>query len=103
MQSSHWLKWKGICFLLLAPDSKGDFIMRRIMLSALLALAGLALALGQPPKTDEEKAVRAAIDSYTAAYNKGDLASLLAHVAPDVDLIEETGTKHTGKANLAEL
>jgi uncharacterized protein (TIGR02246 family) len=77
--------------------------MRRIMLSALLALAGLALALGQPPKTDEEKAVRAAIDSYTAAYNKGDLASLLAHVAPDVDLIEETGTKHTGKANLAEL
>jgi uncharacterized protein (TIGR02246 family) len=77
--------------------------MRRIIVTAVAALAGLALAMGQAQPTDEESAVRAAIDSYTAALNNGNLDALLAHVAADADFIDEGGKQYKGKANLAEL
>jgi uncharacterized protein (TIGR02246 family) len=77
--------------------------MRRIFLSATLGLMGLAWALGQSPTPDEEKAVRAAIESYTAAFNKGDLESLRAHFAADADFIDENGKKFTGGSTLADL
>jgi uncharacterized protein (TIGR02246 family) len=82
---------------------KGDFTMRRIILTATLGLAGLALALGQAPTVEEDKAFRAAVDSYTAAINKGDLDGLLAHIADDADFINDAGKQYKGKASLAEL
>jgi uncharacterized protein (TIGR02246 family) len=75
--------------------------MRYIILTAAAGLTGLALALGQAPTADEEKAVRAAVDSYTAAFDKGDLDGLLAHITDDADFINEDGTQYKGKAGLA--
>jgi uncharacterized protein (TIGR02246 family) len=75
--------------------------MRRIIGIAVVALAGLALALGQAPPADEESAVRAAVDSYTAAFNSGNLDGLLTHVAADADYIDESGKQYKGKADLA--
>src|SRR5262245_16100356 len=77
--------------------------MRCIIVTAAVTLAGLALALGQAPPADEESAVRAAVDSYTAAFDKGDLDGLLAHVAADADFIDDHGKQYRGKAELAEL
>ena len=77
--------------------------MRCIIVTAVVGLAGLALALGQAPPADEESAVRAAVDSYTAAFNKGDLDGLLAHVAADADFIDDSGKQYRGKADLAEV
>jgi uncharacterized protein (TIGR02246 family) len=77
--------------------------MRRIIGSAVVVLAGLALALGQAPPTDEASAVRAAVDSYTAALNDGNLDGALAHVAADADLIDDGGKQYKGKAEIAEL
>jgi uncharacterized protein (TIGR02246 family) len=77
--------------------------MRRIIGTAVVALAGLALALGQGPPADEESAVRAAVDSYIAAFNNGNLDGLLAHVAADADYIDDSGKQFRGKADLAEV
>src|SRR5262249_53685171 len=83
--------------------AKGDLVMRRIIGIAVVALAGLALAVGQPPPADEASAVRAAVDSYTAAFNNGNLDRLLAHVAADADFIDDGGKQYKGKAELAGL
>src|SRR5262249_45498412 len=77
--------------------------MRRVILAAVVGFAGLAWVFGQAPTADEERAVRAAIDSYTAAFDKGDLDSLLAYFTADADFINETGKQYKGKAGLAEL
>jgi uncharacterized protein (TIGR02246 family) len=77
--------------------------MRSIALITLSGLTALAVAFGQGTETDDEKDVRAAIDAYTAAYNKGDLDALLTHVAPDADLIDENGKQYKGKASLGGL
>jgi uncharacterized protein (TIGR02246 family) len=77
--------------------------MRRIIGTSVVALAGLALASGQAPPADEESAVRAAVDSYTAAINDGKLDGVLAHVAADADFIDDSGKQFRGKADLAEV
>jgi uncharacterized protein (TIGR02246 family) len=77
--------------------------MPRIILAALLGLVALRPAMGQAPTAAEEKAVRTAVDSYTAAFNKGDLDGLVAHVATDADFTDEDGKQYRGKASLAEL
>src|SRR5262249_46684754 len=77
--------------------------MRRTILTAVLGLAGLALALGHGPPSDQEKEVRAAIDSYTAAFNKGDLDGVLAHLAADADFVDESGKEFQGKASVTGL
>ena len=74
--------------------------MRRIIWTTVLGLAGLALVSGQSPNADEEKAIRAAVDSYTAAFNKGDLDALLAHYATDADYVDHDGKQFKGKASL---
>jgi uncharacterized protein (TIGR02246 family) len=77
--------------------------MRHIIVSAVAGFAGLALVLGQAPAADAEKEVRAELDSYTAAFNKGDLDGLLAHFAADADFVNDSGEQLKGKAGLAEL
>lgn len=77
--------------------------MRRIIGIAVVALAGLALAVGQAPPADQDSAVRAAVESYTAAFNNGNLDGLLAHVAADADFMDEGGKQFKGKAELAGL
>src|SRR5262245_31102837 len=79
--------------------------MRRIIVTAMVGLAGLALALGQTrtKNEEEESAVRAAVDSYTTAFNNGNLDGVLAHVAADADFISDDGEQYRGKADLAEV
>jgi uncharacterized protein (TIGR02246 family) len=77
--------------------------MRRIILAAVVGLGGLAMLVGQTPAADENKEIQAAADSYTAAFNKGDLDGFLAHFAADADYVDQTGKQHKGKAALAEL
>jgi uncharacterized protein (TIGR02246 family) len=77
--------------------------MKGIVVTLLVGLAGLAFAVGQAPGPDEEKAVRTAVESYTAAFNKGDLDGLLSHVAADADFVNDSGKDYKGKASLAEL
>jgi len=77
--------------------------MRCIIVTVMVGLAGLALALGQATRADEESAVRAAVDSYTYAFNDGKLDGVLAHVAADADFIDESGKQYKGKADLAEV
>lgn len=77
--------------------------MRRIIVTAVVGVTGLALALGQAPPADEASAVRAAIDSYTAALNAGNLDGALALVAADADFIDDSGKQFKGKAEIAEV
>jgi uncharacterized protein (TIGR02246 family) len=77
--------------------------MRCVILTAALALVGLGLVLAQNPKSNEEKAVRAAVDSYTEAFNKGDLNSVMAFFTNDADFIDDNGTLCQGKAKLTEV
>jgi uncharacterized protein (TIGR02246 family) len=74
--------------------------MRRIIWTAALGLAAFGLVWGQAPTADEEKAIRAAVDSYTAAFNKGDLDALLAHYAADAEYVDHDGKQFKGKASL---
>src|SRR5579871_3432417 len=77
--------------------------MRYTIVAALVALAGLALVLGQAPPANDEGAVRAAIDAYTAAFNKGDLDGLLAHLAADADFVDDNGKQYKGKAEVGDV
>ena len=77
--------------------------MRRILVIAMVGLAGLALAWGQAKPANEESAVRAAVDSYTSAFNNGNLDCVMAHVAVDADFIDHSGKLYKGKADLAEV
>jgi uncharacterized protein (TIGR02246 family) len=77
--------------------------MRRTFLITALGLALLGLALGRAKATDEEKEVGAAIGSYTAAFNQGDLDRILAHFATDADYVDENGKQFKGKVSLAEV
>jgi uncharacterized protein (TIGR02246 family) len=77
--------------------------MQRIILAAVVGLGGLAVLFGQTSATDEDKAIESAADSYTAAFNKGDLGAFLAHFAADADYVDQGGKQHKGRAELAEL
>ena len=77
--------------------------MRCALLTAVMGLGGLALALGQTSTESDEKAIKAALASYTAAFNKGELDGLLQCVAADADFIDDKGRQCTGKAALADL
>ena len=77
--------------------------MRRIIGTAMVGFVGLALALGQATPANEENAVRAAVDSYTSAFNNGNLDGVLAHIAADADFIDDGGKQYKGKADLAEV
>jgi uncharacterized protein (TIGR02246 family) len=77
--------------------------MQRIIGTAMVGLAGLALALGQATPANKESAVRAAVDSYTSAFNNGNLDGVLAQVASDADFIDDSGKQYKGKADLAEV
>jgi uncharacterized protein (TIGR02246 family) len=77
--------------------------MRHNIVRVVAGVAGLALVLGQAQAADAEKEVRAEVDSYTAAFNQGDLDRLLAHFAADADFVDDSGNQYKGKASLAPL
>jgi uncharacterized protein (TIGR02246 family) len=52
---------------------------------------------------DDEQAIQKAIDDYSSAFNKGDVAGVLAIWAPDAEYIDETGKSTKGHDALAVL
>jgi uncharacterized protein (TIGR02246 family) len=72
------------------------------MVTAALALAGLTVVLGQTRAEDDQRGIQAAIDAYTAAFNKRDLDGLLAYFVADADYLDQSGKEHKGKVDLAE-
>src|SRR5262245_22270246 len=75
-------------------------------------LAGLALCvlaaylvMAQTPQQrgGGEKEIRAADDAFAAAFNKGDLDTVLGFWADDADYVDDTGTTHKGKAAVADM
>jgi len=77
--------------------------MRCVILTAAIAFVGLGLVLGQNPKSNEDKAVRTTVDSYTEAFNKGDLSGVMAFFTDDAEFIDDNGTQYQGKAKLSEV
>jgi uncharacterized protein (TIGR02246 family) len=72
-----------------------------------LALCGLAaiLATAQPPQKrgGDEKEIRAAAEAFAAAFNKGDLDTMLGFWADDADYVDDTGATHKGKAAISDM
>jgi uncharacterized protein (TIGR02246 family) len=77
--------------------------MQRQIVTAVVVLSGFLLVSGHNWTADDEREVRAAIDSYVAAFNNGDLDSLVAHFATDADFIDDIGKQYKGKASLGDL
>src|SRR5262249_27014233 len=96
-------KWRTKTLVREWHHPKGDCSMRHIIIATGFGFAGLALVLGQSPIANNEREVRAGIDSYIAAFNKGDLDGLLAHFTADADFINDSGEQYKGKASLGEL
>jgi len=80
-----------------------SIIKRSVIVAIALAAIGLGLVLGQNPKPDEDKAVRAAVSSYTDAFNKGDLNGVMAFFTGDADFVDENGAQCKGKTKLTEM
>jgi uncharacterized protein (TIGR02246 family) len=101
----------------------------RIVLTCLAAVACLSLGFAltrtnqaapddKPAKTDDDKpvkaktakapsedetAIRKAVDAYFAAYAKGDVKGVLAVWTPDAEFIDEDGKTYRGRDTLAKM
>ena len=74
-----------------------------ILTMTLISLAALYAKAADPDAGADEKALRAACDSYVKAVNSGDVAAVMKHWAPDADYINDSGEKFTGRAALGKL
>jgi uncharacterized protein (TIGR02246 family) len=81
----------------------------RILLVSFVLAAGLICAFawaqnrGVPPAANPDQDIRKATADYAAAYNKGDVDSILAMWEPDAEYIDEMGQSTRGRAALAAL
>jgi uncharacterized protein (TIGR02246 family) len=76
--------------------------MRYLIMTAVLGLGGLALVLDKARAAEQESAIQAAVNAYTAAFNQRDVDGLLAYFADDADYLDQGGKQHKGKADLAK-
>jgi uncharacterized protein (TIGR02246 family) len=54
-------------------------------------------------KTADEKALRAACESYVKDVNSGDVAAIVSHWTEDADYVNDSGEKYKGRAALTKL
>jgi len=80
-------------------------VSKRIVAGILLGLAGMAFVQAQTSvrSPEDEAAIRKSADGYAAAFNKGDIDSIMAHWAADADFMDEAGKLHRGKDAIAAL
>lgn len=76
----------------------------------ILSLLGLFLtawawvaAQGQPANPEDEQAIRKTVDTYKAAFEKGDLDAVMALYAADAEYIDPAGKSTKGRAAIAAL
>jgi uncharacterized protein (TIGR02246 family) len=77
--------------------------MRHNIITAVFGLVGAAVVVGQIRAADNEGAIQAAVESYTAAFNNRDLDGFLAHFADDADYLDHGGQQYREKVGLARL
>jgi uncharacterized protein (TIGR02246 family) len=87
--------------------------LRRIPMRKTIVLMTVAMVTGAAwqliaadqtaGKTADEKALRAACDSYVKAVNSGDVAAIVAHWTDDADYVNDSGEKFKGRAALTKL
>jgi uncharacterized protein (TIGR02246 family) len=81
--------------------------MYKTTIFAAMALAALGVAWTQAqqpaPSSADEQAIRKSLDDYCAAFNKGDVAALVAYWAPDADYVDRDGNSHRGKEAIRTL
>lgn len=70
-----------------------------ILAAAAIGAAGLIAAAPKsaPKMSDDEKAIRASVAAYVAAFNKGDVKGVVANFADDIETIDEDGAVTRGK------
>ncbi len=67
-------------------------------IAAALVLAVFAQAEeAKPPSTSDESAIRAAINSYVAAYNRGDAKAVAEHWSENADWVSPSGQRFQGR------
>jgi uncharacterized protein (TIGR02246 family) len=71
-----------------APDDKADKAVK---------------AVADKPASEDEAAIKKAINDYSAAFAKGDAAAVLAMWTPDAEFIDEDGKVYSGRDALAPL
>ena len=67
------------------------------MLSALILAASAQAVEKKSKSSSEENAIRAAVESYVAAYNRGDAKAVAAHWSESGDWISPTGQRFQGR------
>lgn len=60
-------------------------------------------AQGQPANPEDEQAIRKTVDAYAAAFEKGDLDSVMGLYATDAEYIDPAGKSTKGRAAIAAL
>jgi uncharacterized protein (TIGR02246 family) len=88
-------------------ESKEPSVRTRILAATLLAALGLsfAAALAQRPgtPTSDEDALRQTLDAYVAAYNKGELETIMSFWADGAEFVDESGAVTRGKDAITAL
>ncbi len=66
-------------------------------MSSALLFAAVQAAEGKPVSRPEEDTIRAAVDSYVAAYNRGDAKAVASHWSETADWISPSGQRFQGR------
>ena len=76
--------------------------MNRIMLIAVVVVLGcLSTAVGHATESAADEAmIRKAVESYVAAFNRGDAEAVAAHWCEDGQIVTPAGEKFQGRATI---
>src|SRR5512137_407578 len=77
--------------------------MRHIVVCfGMLWLSVASLAMGADNPSPDEAAIRAAVDSYVAAYNRGDAKAVADHWSETAEWVSPAGKKIQGRAAIEQ-
>jgi len=77
--------------------------MRRIVVYlGMLSLSMASLALGADKPSPDEAAIRAAVESYVAAYNRGDAKAVADHWSETAEWVSPAGKRIQGRAAIEQ-
>lgn len=76
--------------------------MKRLIACCLLSCLLVAATRAEEPISADEQAIRAAIDSYVAAYNRGDAKAVASHWGEKAEWLSPAGKKIQGRAAIEQ-
>jgi uncharacterized protein (TIGR02246 family) len=87
VSGGHFHRYSSVTFCAISKTtfSTKEKQMKRVLLTAVLATWGLASAIGAEAgrQAEDEAAIRKTVESYVAAYNRGDAKALAAMWSPE--------------------